>query len=462
MQLNIFGDNDKAKSLAVAAAESINCYTVKHRGSISGDVLVGCSGHSLVANLPGTTMRGAAVVGNLGFFLSGTNLYKMDDQQVITLIGNIPGNGRVSIADDGISVIILNGTTSGFYYNIDTDTFSVVALPYVGYTLDYVMSFIAISSDDERWFLSNVNNSDAFDAFDAALAEKDSDEILALVELHGDLFLLGERTIEPWYYTGATEFGFARNTSNVIERGIYGRHAFVKEDNTLFFLGDDLVVYQLSGYSLNKISDIGLETELTGLAANNLHIDLSNTNFISYTENGCKFLQMNVPNQMSRTLNLSTGLWFTREYWETNNALSNCYIRLRGRHYVGGVNGDIYEMSTNLYTDADKPLKRLRRTNFISEDNRILNFKKIKFFMDFGTTPVYDGSQGTDPKLMLRQSFDGANSWRSVVHLDLGQAGRYNNICTKHNFGAARNRIIEFSVTDPVPFNVMQVTVDIV
>ncbi|MEK6849120.1 MAG: hypothetical protein AABY01_00970, partial [Nanoarchaeota archaeon] len=55
-------------------------------------------------------------------------------------------------------------------------------------------------------------------------------------------------------FQGREHFPFERVPGAVIERGLGAKYCIAKEDNTVFFFGDDRVFYRLNGLNPTRIS----------------------------------------------------------------------------------------------------------------------------------------------------------------------------------------------------------------
>lgn len=449
-KLNLFGSQEKGLSVAQNNQYSINCFVVPTPRGRNNIGMVSSMGTSVFSDTVGE-MRGCFTLNDIPYFVIGNSLNSVDEFGTVTNLGTIPGTGIVSITSDGTSLIIVNGTNVGYYYNTFTSTLGSVAFPAVAYTVTYLDTYVAFSSTGQKWYLSAVGDSDSFDALDFASAVKDHDDLLAVFEDHSEILLFGKKTIEPWFNSGDVDFAFAQNTAGIIERGIYSRFSIAKEDNTVIFLGDDLIVYRLEGYRPVRISTDGIETELSDLLNEGYKTDLENANAIMYIEAGDKFYQLNIPNRKSLVCNLATGEWHRNKHYnyETHHAV--CHCKAYGKHLIGALDGQIYDMSRSYYSDGSYPLIRRRGSNFYSSDDRMITWKKIKLVFDFGSTPVLTG-QGSNPQVVLRWSYDSGRTWRNEKHLSLGANADYLAKAIKRNCGSSRNRMIEFYVSDPVPF----------
>ena len=449
MQINLFGSNDTGLSVNIQNAENQNCYEVASPKGRSGTALIGSPGTAIFSSTTGE-MRGCC--GNKPkptavYFVVGTALYGVDQFGVETNLGVIPGTGRVSMVSDGTSVIIVNGTDTAYFYNAGL---TAVSLPFVAHSVTMSDTYAIFASSGQRWFISNVGDTDAFDSLDFSLAQALPDDILTVISDHSEVMLCGTKSIQPAFNSGNVDFPFEYNVSGNIERGFYGRWAWAKDDNTIFFLGDDLIVYRLQGYTPIRISDDDTETRLSKLRREH-STDLENAFAFTYTDHGHKFLQLTVPNRLTLVYDVATQQWHTKKHWNYETHHAACYIQAYGKHLVGCLSGNICEMSSTYYDDEGIYLKRLRRTSVLSVDDRLINWKKLKIEFEFGTTPLLSG-QGSDPKAVLRWSRNFGRTWSNERTPSLGVQGNYTAKAIERNLGKDRARIYEFYVTDPVPF----------
>lgn len=450
MRLDLFGSQSQSLSVAINNQVSENCYVIPSPRGRANIALVGSMGSKVFSDGSGVIRGGINCLG-VSYFVSGTTLVSVDALGNRSALGSVSGGDRVSIATDGKSVIIVNGTTTGYFYNVSSSSFASVTLPYAAYTVTILDTYAIFSSDDQRFFISEVGDTDSFDGLDFARENKSPDEIVAVFEDHSEVIIFGDKTIVPWFNSADIDFPFSQNTAGVVERGLFARFSVVKEDNTLFFLGDDLIVYRFQGYQPVRVSDDGIESQLSDLRLKGFSSDLKNAYGFSYSEHGHKFYQLTVPNQLTAVFNIATSEWHTLKHWDYKTHHAACYVNAYGKHLIGGLDGKIYELSRSHYSDEDKPLKRLRRSNVYSIADRRVNWKLIKLIFDFGSSKVLEG-QGSEPVVVLRWSDDSGRSYGNERFLSLGVTADYKAKAIKRDCGSSRARVIEFYVTDPVPF----------
>lgn len=459
MKINLLGSDQKGLSVKTNNQASENCYIKEAPDGFSPIALVSTMGSDVFAS-DGNAPRGCREVNGVAYFVIGTSLYSVSSAGVKTSLGTIPGSGKIWMTDDGTNVIVVNGTSTGYYYNTSTAAFSSIALPGNAYTIDYLDTYVAFSSDNRRWYLSAVNDTDSFDSLDFALKSKSPDDLVALIEDHSEFILFGKKTIEPWFNSADVDFAFSQNTAGVIDRGCAARFSIAKNDNTLFFLGDDYIVYRLQGYQPVRISNDSIETRISNEIKNGNIADVEAAFAFIYIEHGHKFYQLTIPNRFTAVYNIATQQWHTQKHFDYETHHANCYCFCYGKHLIGSITGGVYYMSRDLHVDGPAVLKRVRRSNVFNENQRLVKWKSIRLVVDSGSTSVLSG-QGSDPEIVVRWSEDSGRTWKNERKLKIGASGDYlKNVITR-NCGASRARVLEIYQTDPVPFFIVDAYADV-
>jgi len=452
MRVNLIGSQQKALSVVLSNQESINCYIVPTPGGRNSIGLVGSPGSIKLATIAGLC-RGAWNMSNIAYMVFGNALYRINSDLTGTNLGFIAGTDRVSMADNGNQLVIVTGSgNSGYVYVASTGLLNTITDPdFPGAdTTSYVDGYFLFSTTEGQWFLSALGDGTQYDALDFATNEKSPDDTLAIVEDHGEAICFGEETIEPWTNTGNADFPFERNGSGIMERGLYARFSVSKDDNTLFFLGDDLMVYRLNGYTPTIVSDEGTNTELSNYLKDGYETDLRNAFAFTYTDHGHKFYQLTVPNRGTHVYDISTREWHRKKHWDYETHHASAYAQAYGKHLFGGLEGNLYELNRDAKDDDGRYLKPLRRCRVVSQDGKRLRWKKLELVMDSGNGLI--SGQGSDPQLAIRWSDDNGRTWSNERQLGLGVMGDYSKTVITRNMGSSRERIIEFYITDPVPF----------
>lgn len=444
MRIDLIGAQQKGLSVVLSNQLAQNCYVVPTPGGRGPVGLVGCPGSINRATIAGAC-RGAWKMANVAYLVFGVTLYRVNSDLTTTNLGTIAGSNRVSMADNGNQLVIVTGTGNpGYVYDATTAVLNTISDPdFPGAdTTSEVDGYFLFSTTNGQWFISALGDGTQYDALDFATNEKSPDDTLAIIEDHGEALCFGEETIESWGDTGNADFSFERNGSAAIERGLYARFSIAKDDNTLFFLGNDLLVYRLQGYTPVIVSDEGTNTELSNYLKDGHEADLRNAYAYSYTDHGHKFYVLTVPNRGTHVYDIATDQWHTRKHWDYATHHAAAYVNCYGKHLFGGIDGNLYELTRDAHDDDGVTQRRLRRARVISKNGGRIRFKGLKLIME----------TGHDATLVIHWSDDNGRSWSNDRFIDLGAAGNYQKEVATRNMGSSRERIFEFYQTDAAPF----------
>jgi hypothetical protein len=159
-------------------------------------------------------------------------------------------------------------------------------------------------------------------------------------------------------------------------------------------------------------------------------------------------------------------MWHERGHWSPQSPSgwtahnSTCHAFCFGQNLVGDWNtGVIYAMSIYTYQDNGQPIRRVRRAPHISvEQVRIFHsFLQVDVEVGDGPMPpLLDGAgEPRGPQMILRWSNDGGRTWSNEYVRSAGQTGEYRQRVYWNRLGQARDRVYEVSVTDPVPWRIV-------
>ena len=220
-----------------------------------------------------------------------------------------------------------------------------------------------------------------------------------------------------------------------------------KDDNSIFWLGDDEVIYRAEGYVPKRISTHAIEKAMRG------YQDTTTATAWSYTRGGHKFYVINFE-EATWCFDISTGLWHTRESRDTiGNSLGRWRVdygvKIYGKDLVGDYStGDIYALDHEVFTENGTVIRRLATSPPIHNEAEWVFMPKLQIEMEVGVGLTT--GQGSDPQIMLRWSDDGGNTWSNEKWRNLGKKGEYKNRVRWTKLGKTRERIFELSITDPV------------
>ena len=349
------------------------------------------------------SIRGLIAAGDYLYAVTGTDFYQVDSDWIATDKGNVSGTSRVSMAWNGTQVLIVNGTT-GYTYTPGTDTFAEISSG--GFPANPEMCafkdsyFIVNDSGTGNFYISDNYDGTTWSALDVATAESFPDCVTA-VGVDADLILGGPQSIEAWYNSGAASFPFARRT--IIKTGIAAPFSLAAGDNGFFWLARDDrgqgLVMAAYGYQGQVISTPAVSYQISRYGT------ISDAFGFIFQMGGHLFYALTFPTEDATWVyDVSTGQWFEWSSYNTASEFSaswgrhrsNCYAYFNGSHVVGDYeNGKLYSLEPDVYTDAGTQLRRVRRSQTISNNQDRVFFHSLLVRFEPGVG--LDSGQGLGP-----------------------------------------------------------------
>lgn len=412
--------------------------------SKSSVVLYGTPGTAVFSKLPTYPILGMQVMNNELYAVTNSNLYKVNKDGSYLDLGAIKITGRVSSATNGIDIVIVDGS-HGYSYNKDN---GIKVLGgdgwYPANTVTYQDGYFVFNRiGTGQFFLSKLLSTE-FDALDYASAEGAPDDTVAVISDHRELWVFGERSTEVWYNSGDPDFPFERMQGAFVERGIAAAHSAAKIDNSVFWLGDDRIIYRANGYLPQRISTHAVEYSIRSGKVDDAFS-------YTYDDEGHKFYLITFPSQnITWCFDVSTGLWHERSHYQWGRHHSNCYAKCFGRNLVGDFqNGYVYELSMNSMIDDSDPIVREAVSPPIHAMRNNISMSSFEIDMESGIGLTY--GQGDDPQAMLSWSDDGGKTWSNEHWASIGKIGEYLTRVKWNRLGMFRQRQMKVVISDPVP-----------
>jgi hypothetical protein len=427
----------------------VNVYPQQSTGNKYAFKLVGTPGLAFFCELPTSPVLGLHKMNDRAFAVTPTKFYEVFNDGTFTELGTVDLSGRVSIANNGNHVVVVDGK-KGFYYKASDNSFAeiVAAAFYPAYSVTYQDGyFIFERTGTGQFFLSGLLDV-TFAALDYATAEGKPDPVVSVFSDHRELFMFGTETIEVWYNSGASDFPFERNQGAFIEKGCAARHSIAQQNNTIYFVGSDLIVYQMSGYTPIRVSTHAVEQSLKG-------VDLSTAFAYAYQDDGHMFYVLTIPaNNITWCFDISTGSWHIRESYSAMRHRSNNAIYFNSKTLVGDFeNGKIYELSRSYYQDHNEPLVREFTLPTLSSGREFFTLDSFELDMSSGVGLI--SGQGSDPKANLEVSKDGGKSFGLIREANIGKCGEYSARCKWNRCGGVgRSFVLKVTISDPVPLDI--------
>ena len=291
-----------------------------------------------------------------------------------------------------------------------------------------------------------------------AIAESKNDNTLAVYAYKQQLLVFGERSIQPMYNsgTGSPPYDFVLNATSEI--GLGAMHSISSNNNALYFLGSDLVVYQMAGLSVRAIGNPAIGQAIENYARTN---DAFGECF---TIDNINFYMLSFPTGNQTWLfNESAGMWTNLAYGTSGEQhLISSYNYVYGKHLVTDRrNGNVYELDFDTYTDNGDVIQRRRDTISINgatfgKAGADIFMRSLRLEIESGTSLVTAESQ-----IIMQYSDDNARSWSSERWLPIGQQGEYRHELVWYALGTFKNRMFRFTMSDPINWTLIKLSADI-
>lgn len=374
--------------------------------------------------------------------------------------GTLTNIGAVA---DGATIMATSGTqlaivAAGRYYLFDGTTVAEYATGAVtdpvgvAYQDGYFLVAGAVAGRNDGFTVSSLDDGTTFDALDFAVAESAGDGLVGIASDHGEIWLLGEKTIEVWYNSGAADFPFQRNVGALLERGCLSGQTVAKEDNAVFWVGSDRVVYRGSGgapqvISTREIEDILQEKDGDGNFVNEID------GAFSFSDRGHKFYGIRMVASPLLAYDMTTGLWAERSSG-TNYGEWDCRARadVSGVEYFATAQGRIVTQSETVHTDCGLPFLSEAVSVPVIQGGEYFSLTKLHVDMAQGSV-----SWTETPEIVLQTSRDG-RTWGAERWRPLGALGHYFERVTWHGFGAFRRFQVRLRMTEPVERDIIGVS----
>ena len=329
--------------------------------------------------------------------------------------------------------------------------------------LGYSTGFgIALYANSNFYAVSNALDFTTWNGTQVAGVSDFSDLVLDMIVDHQLVWLLGQTKAEPWYNEGGALFPYGVVPGAFVDQGSGAIWGSAQLDNTFFWVGGDTrgtgIVWRMNGYTPQRISNHAVENALRQYKTRNDAVAYG------YQEAGHSFYRIVFPSTGTCwCYDVASGQWHQRAAF--NPATGQFQIPLGrfhtyndalGAHLVLDPNGTVYQSSIDFQDDAGIPIRRVRRSAYVSSSGKYLYPRELEIDTDMGQgpmPPLVDGrGNPRGPQFMVRWSDDGANTWSTERVVDLGQAGQFATRARLHQLGrfwGTKGRLFEVAWSDP-------------
>jgi hypothetical protein len=398
----------QAHSVIAAAQRSVNLFAEpipENLGEPAKATDYPTPGLRLLGTLGTGPIRAVRQATNGAFYVvSGHEVYSVNTTTWAgTLLGSITVglHTPVSMADNTLDMLIVDGTANGWVVNLAANTLAQVVDSNGMFTgadrVDYLDTFFVLNKPGTPQFYISGSLEVTFDPLDFANKSSYADLLKTIIVCKREVWLIGEVTTEVWYNAGATDiaagsFPFAEVQSVFVDHGIAAKYSVANYDNGVFWLTRDRqgqgFVVMGAGYQTKRISTYAIEAEIAGYAR------IDDAIGFCYQLSGHTFYVLTFPHA-DRTWvhDITTGLWHEWAWIDVNGEehrhRANCCWPVDGKTLVVGdwQNGNLYALDQRVFTDNGQPIKRVRSFPHILNDGKRVFYRQFLADFDAGNAP---------------------------------------------------------------------------
>lgn len=323
----------------------------------------------IFANGVDGTTRGTFQQDGRAFAVFGEDFTEIFANGTIAIYGTVEDDDLpVSMASNGTAGNQLLVIAAGHGYILDTigNTFAEITDPdfpvrdssSLGAFMCWFMDgyFGVMVEGTRRFQISALEDGTSWDALDVAERSEGSDNIIATLRSHREIWQLGSQTTEVWYDNGDPLFPFAPIQGVFVEHGCKAPWSTHRVENTICWIGVDErgqgVVYRANGYTPERISTYAVELSLQ------TSLSLDDARGFAYQQDGHVFSWFFVPDlDKAWVYDWTEGRWHQRALWNTVTAewtpyRASCHMLAFNEHLVGDPYVPaLYTLKTDRYAD---------------------------------------------------------------------------------------------------------------
>lgn len=451
MKVPLIGGAYQSRSIMASAQRCVNLYSEKNpEDSPYPETLYTTPGIKKLATASANGWRGlyTTTTGAL-YGVAADRVYFIDAAFAFTELGVISTvTGAVSMVDNGIDLVLVDGSDSGFRIDLQTNVMTPITNSafYGSSRVDLVDGYLILNRPrTNQWYISQFLNVD-FDALDFAAKTGFSDKVVAVAAAKRQVFVFGDQTTEVWYNTGDADFTFGRMPGAFIQYGCVSAASIAQTDGSLYWLSKskegECLVLRTEGYDRARISTFAIEKAFQSYAV------IEDASAYIYQEEGHTFYVLNFPSaDKTWAFDVSTGEWAER-MWLDDDGFEHrqrqfCYAFYNGQAIVGDwQNGNLYRMGSDLFTDDGEEIRRIR-----SFPHMVDNGNRVRYDSAIADIETGNGIPASleRPELRLRWSDTRGRSWGTSISNNLGSSGEFLHSCAFKRLGMARDRVFELS-----------------
>lgn len=457
----------ESDSLPISAQQCCNWYpNIVQTQALSQETLFGTPGLSQLQTSGSIAEinRGAHVKADIPYFVNGDTLFRLDrtvnpdltETFTLAALGTIEGSGRVSMADNGVQLMVLVPGGKGYIYNeaAGTPFQEITDLDFTAngspQQVKFLDGYFVVTTDSKKFIVSALNDGLSWNALDFGSAEADPDIIVAPAVTRNQLFITGSQTTEVFQNIGGTGFPFQRVNGFVMDKGCAAPFSIINANSTFYMIGsgenETPAIWAFTGNNYTKVSTTAIDNVLSSATAE----ELSAAFAWKYADRGASFVGFTVSDK-TFVIDTINGRWHERSSMIDNSDRRwrvNSMVSAYNRVIVGDfIDGRIGELSKSIFKEYGGEIRRIVSTQPFSNVGDSMRVPSIELTMEGGV----GNSDRSDPKVSMEISDDGGRTFTYERQRSIGKVGQYKKRAIWYKNGRfERFRVLRFKFSDPV------------
>lgn len=403
--------------------------------------------------------RGMGRLDEVLYTVSANNLVKVSSTGVQTVIGAIEGNDRCSLDEDQVgNLVIATGVGKPFQYDGTTLTQGTdVDLPNAS-TVTYINRRMVYDGVGGDIAFSDLSDPLVVNSANVIIAEAKPDDMKAVFAYKQQVYGFGANSIQPLYNSGVGNppYTFVLNATQEI--GIDAIHSIASNEKFAYYLGSDLIVYQLSGLTSNPIGNPAIGQAISKYSGTDDAFG------VTFTLDNQNFYLLSFPTGNETWLfNEAAGIWTNLAFGtDGSQHLISDHQFIYNKHLVADRrNGNIYELDFDTFTDNGDLIQHQRDT--IAINGKTFGRAGAKVFMDRIGIEIETGTSlvSAESQIIMTYSDDNGRTFSSERFLPIGAQGEFTHKLDWFGLGDFYTRMFRFTMSDDIKWVLISMDTDV-
>ena len=459
--LNVAGGSNETRSRSVSVARLVNWYPEATQAGVSDATLMPWPGITRIADITdyesAYTDRGMHVFKGITYLVKGFHLYRLNADFTVTQIGVIAGTDYCGMADNGIQMVICNGSTP---YSYDGTTLSLLTdITFNPSSVAYDSGQFIFDTDGQQFAVSDpFSTTVRGDSYASPVISPDA--FTAPYAFGQVVYMFGADSIEPWAADGGATPPYSIAQQGIIERiGCSAQHGITNTTDFMYFIHRSGTPYRVRGFNAQGFGTAGVIAKFQDY-------DCAQYRARSFAHDGQQFVLFD--------FYANNATWV---YAETTDTWLQIDSGRSGDRWQAG--SGFYNYGQLIFTDNTLPyIYKLDFTNFVNDWGPVTREKTFEFVAGerLGTVRgVYEMSrvvfgveagvgllegQGEVPLLGVQFTTDG-KTWSQEIFVELGRSGEFSRQVEVPFMLQFQQLSIRTRLYDPIGFAFFSAALDV-